>query len=62
MLREKGFEWAWENVALADRVTLPAKDRYPDASFDGFLVRSAKVFSCKALPIQRLSGDSHDRN
>jgi endonuclease/exonuclease/phosphatase family metal-dependent hydrolase len=54
MLRQK-FEWAWENVPLSERVTLPAKGRYPDASFDGFLVRGAQVLSCKAIPIQEVS-------
>ena len=38
VLREK-FAWSWENVPLSDRVTNPAKGRYPDACFDGFLVR-----------------------
>jgi hypothetical protein len=36
-------------------VTLPAKCGYPDASFDGFLVRGAQVLSCKAIPIQEVS-------
>ena len=54
MLRQK-FEWAWENVPLSERVTLPANGRYPDASFDGFLVRGAQVLSCKAIPIQEVS-------
>jgi endonuclease/exonuclease/phosphatase family metal-dependent hydrolase len=54
MLRRK-FEWAWENVPLSERVTLPANGRYPDASFDGFLVRGAQVLSCKAIPIQEVS-------
>jgi hypothetical protein len=43
VLREK-FEWAWENVPLAERVTLPANGRYPDTSFDEFFVRGAKDF------------------
>jgi endonuclease/exonuclease/phosphatase family metal-dependent hydrolase len=54
MLRQK-FEWAWENVPLSERVTLPANGRYPDASFDGFLLRGAQVLSCKAIPIQEVS-------
>ena len=54
MLRRK-FEWAWENVPLSERVTLPANGRYPDASFDGFLVRGAQALSCKAIPIQEVS-------
>ena len=34
LLREK-FVWNWENVPLSQRVTNPAKGRYPDACFDG---------------------------
>ena len=34
------------------RVTNPAKGRYPDACFDGFLVRGAAKPSCKPIPIQ----------
>ena len=54
ILREK-FLWAWEDIPISERVTLPAKGRYPDASFDGFLVRGAQVLSCKAIPIQEVS-------
>jgi endonuclease/exonuclease/phosphatase family metal-dependent hydrolase len=54
LLREK-FVWSWENVPLSDRVTNPAKGRYPDACFDGFLVRGARNFSCKPIPIQGVS-------
>ena len=49
-LRER-FAWAWENVPLSDRVTNPAKARYPDARFDGFLIRGARKISCKSIPI-----------
>jgi endonuclease/exonuclease/phosphatase family metal-dependent hydrolase len=55
LLRTAGFGWAWENTPLAERVTLPAKGRYPDASFDGFLVRGGQLLSCKALRIQEVS-------
>jgi len=54
LLREN-FVWSWENVPLPARVTNPAKGRYPDASFDGFLVRGAKIFSSKPIPIQGVS-------
>ena len=40
LLRDK-FAWAWDFVPLSERVTNPAKGRYPDACFDGFLVRGA---------------------
>ena len=51
VVREK-FEWAWENVPLAERVTLPANGRYPDTSFDEFFVRGIKDFSCRPIPLR----------
>lgn len=54
VLREK-FAWSWENVPLSDRVTNPAKGRYPDACFDGFLVRGARILSCKPISIGGVS-------
>jgi len=54
LLREE-FEWAWENVPPAERVTLPANGRYPDASFDGFLIRGGQPLSGKAIPVQEVS-------
>ena len=54
LLREK-FVWPWENVPLFERVTNPAKGRYPDGCFDGFLVRGAAKPSCKPIPIQGVS-------
>ena len=54
LLREK-FVWSWEKVPLSERVTNPAKGRYPDACFDGFLVRGAAKLSCKPIPIQGVS-------
>jgi endonuclease/exonuclease/phosphatase family metal-dependent hydrolase len=49
------FVWSWENVPLSERVTNPAKGRYPDACFDGFLVRGARNLSCKPIAIQGVS-------
>ena len=54
LLREK-FIWAWENIPLSERVTNPANGRYPDACFDGFLVRGARILSCRPMPIQGVS-------
>jgi endonuclease/exonuclease/phosphatase family metal-dependent hydrolase len=54
LLREE-FVWSWEKVPLSDRVTNPAKGRYPDACFDGFLVRGTAKISCKPIPIQGVS-------
>ena len=54
LLRDK-FAWAWDFVPLSERVTNPAKGRYPDACFDGFLVRGATKLSCKPIPIRGVS-------
>ena len=54
LLREK-FAWTWDFVPLSERVTNPAKGRYPDACFDGFLVRGAAKPSCKPMPIHGVS-------
>jgi endonuclease/exonuclease/phosphatase family metal-dependent hydrolase len=54
VLREK-FAWSWENVPLSDRVTNPAKGRYPDACFDGFLVHGARILSCEPISIGGVS-------
>jgi endonuclease/exonuclease/phosphatase family metal-dependent hydrolase len=54
LLREK-FIWPWENLPLSERVTNPAKGRYPDACFDGFLVRGAATLSCQPIPIHGVS-------
>jgi endonuclease/exonuclease/phosphatase family metal-dependent hydrolase len=54
LLKDK-FIWAWEGVPPPDRVTNPANGRYPDACFDGFLVRGAKILSCRPSPIQGVS-------
>jgi endonuclease/exonuclease/phosphatase family metal-dependent hydrolase len=54
LLKEK-FVWSWEKVPLSERVTNPAKGRYPDACFDGFFVRGARNLSCKPISIRRVS-------
>ncbi len=54
LLKDK-FVWAWEGVPFPERVTNPANGRYPDACFDGFLVKGAKVVSCKPIPIAGVS-------
>ena len=55
LFHAQGFEWSWQNALLPERVTLPAKGRYPDASFDGFLVRGVRTVSCKTVAIQGVS-------
>lgn len=51
-----GFHWPWRNTPLAQRVTHPASDGFPDACFDGFVVKGdMSVVSCKVLPIDGVS-------
>jgi endonuclease/exonuclease/phosphatase family metal-dependent hydrolase len=47
--------WSWANIPLQDRVTSPAKGRYPNATFDGFLVCGARILSCRPIPVQGVS-------
>lgn len=39
MLRKAGFAWGFEGIAHGDRITCPAKGKYPAASFDHFWTR-----------------------
>jgi hypothetical protein len=54
LLSEK-FAWAWDNVTLSERVTLLAKGRNPDASFDGLFIRGNQNFACKPIRITEVS-------
>ena len=38
-LRKAGFSWGYEGIDHPNRITCPAKDRYPAASFDHFWTR-----------------------
>lgn len=56
ILEEAGFIWPWAGVPLEKRITLPAKGRYPDACFDGFLVRgNVEIVSCQPEKIEGVS-------
>ena len=45
VLTQAGFQWAWQNTPREKRVTHPGRGRYPDATFDSFLTKGAKVLS-----------------
>jgi endonuclease/exonuclease/phosphatase family metal-dependent hydrolase len=56
IFREAGFRWPWDGRPLASRVTLPASGSFPDACFDGFLVKGdMRVKSCKVKTIDGVS-------
>jgi endonuclease/exonuclease/phosphatase family metal-dependent hydrolase len=57
VFEQAGFEWAWKNVPPQARVTHPSKGRYPDATFDGFLLKGAKLLSTDVL--SRVSVSDH---
>lgn len=38
-----GFDWAWKNVAFADRITMPPDRRFPAACFDQIFYRGATL-------------------
>jgi hypothetical protein len=51
-----GFRWPWRNTPLAERVTHPASEGFPDACFDGFVVKGdMRVVSCEVLLIDGVS-------
>jgi len=49
VFRNAGFQWAWQNTPLKNRVTHAGKGRYPDACFDGFVTKGAKILSAGVL-------------
>ena len=50
-----GFQWAWQNTPREKRVTHPAKGRYPDACFDGFVTKGATIVHSEVLPGMSIS-------
>lgn len=53
-----GFQWAWAGTPREKRVTHAGKGRYPDATFDGFVTKGAKVLSTDVLP--SMSASDHN--
>lgn len=41
LLRKAGFRWSFEGVPHAERITCPAKGKYPPACFDYFFTKDA---------------------
>lgn len=40
---QAGFQWSWQNVPREKRVTHPGNGHYPDATFDGFMIKGGRV-------------------
>ena len=56
ILESAGFIWPWRDTPLPQRITLPSSGRFPDACFDGFVVKGdMRVVSCEVLPIDGVS-------
>lgn len=56
IFEDAGYKWPWAGTPLAERVTLPSSGRFPDACFDGFVVKGdRRVVSCEVLPIDGVS-------
>jgi endonuclease/exonuclease/phosphatase (EEP) superfamily protein YafD len=52
-----GFNWAWENVPAASRITMPADRRFPAASFDQIFYRGATLARAWVSPTSPHSSD-----
>jgi endonuclease/exonuclease/phosphatase family metal-dependent hydrolase len=56
-LIENGFRWAFENMPLTQRVTLPPDARFPAANFDHIFYRGAKLLKSEAIVTAATSSD-----
>lgn len=56
-LTANGFRWGWENVPLANRITLPPDKRFPAACFDHVFYRGASLKKAEVLLTSAASSD-----
>ena len=54
---ENGFTSGFENIPLFQRVTLPSKGRYPDATFDYIFVKGSQEEALKPLILKTQVSD-----
>ncbi len=52
-----GFDWAWKNIAPADRITMPPDRRFPAACFDQIFYRGANLTRAWVAPTSAKSSD-----
>jgi endonuclease/exonuclease/phosphatase family metal-dependent hydrolase len=57
LILNAGFFWTFDGVPFKDRVTCPAKGRYPDACFDHIFVRG--LGKPVAAPLRQFVGSDH---
>lgn len=55
ILQQNGFASGFENLPLAQRVTIPSKGQYPDATFDYVFVRPAAIASAPIITASKLA-------
>lgn len=56
-LLNAGFKWAWKNVPVPGRVTMPPDRRFPAASFDQIFYRNAALVRAWVAPTSAKSSD-----
>lgn len=56
-LRSRGFEWSWETIPFASRITVPGDLRYPPASFDQIFYRGARLVKAWVVNTSAQSSD-----
>jgi endonuclease/exonuclease/phosphatase family metal-dependent hydrolase len=55
IFRENGFGSGFEDLPLAQRVTIPSKGQFPDATFDYIFVKPPKVAALPIITTNKLS-------
>lgn len=56
-LLAQDFRWAWEGIPFSSRITVPADERYPAASFDQVFYRGATLIKAWLVGTSPLSSD-----
>lgn len=56
-LSAAGFRWCWQEIPMANRVTLPPDKRFPAACFDHIFYRGATLRKAEALNTAEASSD-----
>jgi endonuclease/exonuclease/phosphatase family metal-dependent hydrolase len=56
-LLAQDFHWAWEGVPFRSRITVPADERYPAASFDQIFYRGATLMKAWLVGTSKQSSD-----
>ncbi|HMJ05164.1 MAG TPA: endonuclease/exonuclease/phosphatase family protein [Chthoniobacterales bacterium] len=58
-LTASGFGWCWQNIPLADRITMPPDKRFPAACFDHLFHRGLQLRKAEAIATSAASSDHH---